>query len=229
MEKVPEIPDGKHVQYIPHQQVICQEAETTKLRIVYDCSEKERKYGKSLNNCLHVGPPLQPLLYGIRIRFQTYPTALLDDITQAFLQIKIDIKDRDTMRFLWPKEIWKEDSNYQELRFTTVIFGLGPSPFLLGATIREHINQYKEQDTVFVAAVLSSLFVDDLACGGIDISEVQSLKQKLIERFNDGHFIMRKWKSNVPELREEETSTTKEESKAKNRWGKFWVGIKLLI
>ena len=211
VEKVPETPDGKHVHYIPHHPVIRRDAETTKLRIVYDCSAKERKYDKSLNDCLHVGPPLQPLLYDILIRFRTYPVALLGDIKQAFLQIKIDIKDRDAMRFLWPKEIWKEDSEYQELRFTRVIFGSGPSPFLLGATIREHINQYKEQDPAFVATVLNSLFVDDLACGGKDVSEVQTLKQRLIERFKDGHFIMRKWKSNAPELREEEPSTTNEE------------------
>ena len=210
VEQVPNMPDGKHIHYIPHHPVIRREAETTKLRIVYDCSARERKYDKSLNDCLHIGPPLQPLLYDILIRFRTYPVALLGDIKQAFLQIKVDPKDRDTMRFLWPKDVWKENSDYQELRFTRVIFGSGPSPFLLGATIREHINQYKEQDPEFVAAVQNSLFVDDLACGGKDIAEVNALKQKLGERFKDGHFIMRKWKSNAPELREIEPTMTKE-------------------
>ena len=94
VEQVPDIPDGKQVHYIPHHPVIRREAETKKLRIVYDCSAKEQKYGKSLNDCLHIGPPLQPILYHIFIRFRTYPVAILGDIKQAFLQIKVDPKDR---------------------------------------------------------------------------------------------------------------------------------------
>ena len=43
VEPVPENQDGKQVHYLPHLTVIRREAETTKLRIVYDCSAKERK------------------------------------------------------------------------------------------------------------------------------------------------------------------------------------------
>ena len=41
--------------YFPHQAVIRKEAETTKLRVVFDASSKEDKRGTSLNDCLHVG------------------------------------------------------------------------------------------------------------------------------------------------------------------------------
>ena len=210
VEPVPDTLDGKHVHYLSHHAVIRREAETTKLRIVYDCSAKERKYDKSMNNCLHIGPPLQPLLYDILIRFRMYPVALLGDIQQAFLQIKVDKEDRDAMRFLWPKDVTREDSEIQELRFTRVIFGSGPSPFLLGATIRHHMEQYKLEDPELVDCVRKSLFVDDMACGGASTDKVSRLKQKLIERFKDGHFIMRKWKSNIPELREKVTPTAKD-------------------
>eukprot|EP00794_Sanderia_malayensis_P007378 gene7378-biopygen5953 len=203
VEPVPEQPDGKHVHYIPHHAVIRREAETTKLRIVYDCSAKERKYDKSMNDCLHIGPPLQPLLYDILIRFRMYPVALLGDIQQAFLQIKVDKEDRDAMRFLWPTDLPKENAEIQELRFTRVIFGSGPSPFLLGATIRYHMENYKHEDPEFVDCVTKGLYVDDMACGGANAEEVSTLKGKLIDRFKDGHFNMRKWKSNIPELRDE--------------------------
>ena len=209
VEPVPENPDGKHVHYLPHHAVIRREAETTKLRIVYDCSAKERKYDKSMNDCLHIGPPLQPLLYDILIRFRMYPVALLGDIQQAFLQIKVDKEDRDAMRFLWPKDVSKADSEIQELRFTRVIFGSGPSPFLLGATIRQHMEQYKAEDPEFVDRVTKSLFVDDMVCGGANTDEVSRLKQKLIERFKNGHFNMRKWKSNESKLRDQITPTSR--------------------
>jgi hypothetical protein len=45
--------------YLPHQVVIRKDAETTKIRIVYDASAKESKNGTSLNNCLHTGPIIE--------------------------------------------------------------------------------------------------------------------------------------------------------------------------
>ncbi len=94
---VQETPDGKHVHYIPHHAVIRREGKTTKLRIVNDCLAKERKYGKSMNDCLHIGPLLQPLLYHSLLRFRIYSVALLGDIQQAFLQIKVDKDNRNAM------------------------------------------------------------------------------------------------------------------------------------
>ena len=139
-----------------------------------------------------------------------YPVALLGDIQQAFLQIKVDKEDRDAMRFLWPKDVSKADSEIQELCFTQVIFGSGPSPFVLGVTIRQHMEQYKAEDPEFVDCVTKSLFVDDMVCGGADTDEVSRLKQKLIERFKNGHFNMRKLESNVPKLRDQITPTSRD-------------------
>eukprot|EP00794_Sanderia_malayensis_P010286 gene10286-biopygen8449 len=156
VEPVPEQPDGKHVHYLPDNAVICREAETTKLRIVYDCSAKERKYNKSMNDCLHIGPPLQPLLCDIIIRLWMYPVALLGNIQQALLHTNADKEDRDAIRFLWPTDLPKENAEIQELRFTRVIFGSGPSHFLLGATIRRHMENYKHEDPEIVDAVHSN-------------------------------------------------------------------------
>ena len=58
LEIVPEILTGEDIQYIPHQAVIRDQAESTKVRIVYDCSAKANSQEPSLNDCLEVGPPL---------------------------------------------------------------------------------------------------------------------------------------------------------------------------
>ena len=65
IERVFELEKAEKVHYLPHQAVIRKEATTTKVRIVYDASSKEKKSGTSLNDCLHVGPSLNPLLYDI--------------------------------------------------------------------------------------------------------------------------------------------------------------------
>ena len=57
IEKVPEKVEGKEF-YLPHRALVREEAETTKLQIVYDASTHAHSNAPSLNECLHAGPPL---------------------------------------------------------------------------------------------------------------------------------------------------------------------------
>ena len=56
IEVVPEIPTGEVIHYIPHQPVIRDQAESTKMRIVYDYSAKAKSQVPSLNDCLKLDP-----------------------------------------------------------------------------------------------------------------------------------------------------------------------------
>ena len=104
-ERVSELETKKKVHYLPHQAVIRRDANTTKLHIVYDASSKEGKRGLSLNDCLHVGPSLTPLLFDIFLRFRINPIVLIGDIEKAFLNVEVDREDRDYLRFLSAKDI----------------------------------------------------------------------------------------------------------------------------
>ena len=88
VEVVPEQPDGQRVSYLPHG-VIRREAETTKLRIVYDASAKQPKYDESLNECLHIGSPLQSMLYDILLRFRMFPVAILETSRKHSYEFKL--------------------------------------------------------------------------------------------------------------------------------------------
>ena len=58
--------------------------DTTKLRVVYDASVKGK--GPSLNNCLHSGPLLSPLIFDIMVRFRMNKVAVTADVEKAFLK-----------------------------------------------------------------------------------------------------------------------------------------------
>ena len=130
---------------MPHQVVIRKDAETTKLRIVYDASAKEGKNGTSLNDCLHTAPSLNPLLFEILVRFRENRVALVGDIEKAFLNIAVDVNDRDCLRFFWVDDARDSNSNVVVYRFCRVVFGLNASPFLLNGTIRHHLAIFAGQ------------------------------------------------------------------------------------
>ena len=67
------------VHYLPHHPLIRFDKETTKVRAVFDASAKI-KGNPNLNDCLHKGPQLTPLIFDILLRFLCYAVALPADI-----------------------------------------------------------------------------------------------------------------------------------------------------
>ena len=196
-----EKPNDK-LHYLPHQAVIRKDAETTKIRIVYDASAKESKSGVALNDCLHTGPSLNPLLFDILVRFRENKVALVGDIEKAFLNIEADPGDRDCLRFLWVDDYRKETPEIIVYRFCRVVFGLNASPFLLNATIRHHLNKYVSTDPYFVQKMLEGFYVDDLVSGGNTTEDAFELYDKAKICMENGGFRMRKWKTNDLKLRQ---------------------------
>ena len=196
IEQVSDSNLSSKVSYLPHRAVIRSDAETTKVRIVYDASCSDRKTGVSLNDCLHVGPPLTPLMFDMLIRFREKPIVLVGDIEKAFLNIEVDPTDRDVLRFLWIKDINAENPEIVTYRFNRVVFGVNSSPFLLNAVLQFHINRYREIDPKFGECMSKGFFVDDLVTTHTDVNEAFSLFMKAKERMSEGGFKLRKWKTN---------------------------------
>ena len=75
--------------YLPHKAIIREDAESTKLRVVYDASSKPNMNGPSLSECLEKGPPLLNMLWDVLVRSRMKPVALCADLREAFLQTRI--------------------------------------------------------------------------------------------------------------------------------------------
>ena len=65
--------------YIPHKGVTRENAESMKLRIMYDASAREKDNQPSLNDCLNLVPPLHNHLWDILVRSRFYPVLLTGD------------------------------------------------------------------------------------------------------------------------------------------------------
>ena len=142
--------EGEPIHYLPHHAIIRRERFTTKIRIVYDGSAKLSDAELSLNDCLQTGPNLIPKLFDMLVQFRSHPVAITADIEKAFLMIGIAPADCDVLRFLWFQDPSKLDSPIIQFRFTRVVFGLRPSPAILGAVILHHFDKYSGEQSQLI-------------------------------------------------------------------------------
>ena len=213
-----EMPAPEREFYIPHKAVLRESAETTKMRIVYDASARAYDSAPSLNDCLEVGPPLQNQLWKVLLRGRFHAVALAGDIRKAFLQVRIREQDRDALRFHWLDG--KNPLRIRTYRFTRALFGLGPSPFLLGGVIHQHLNTCRADHPGAVAEIERELYVDDLITGGGTVQETEQKKATTTEIFRQATFHLHKWHSNIPKLEISEDAENEDDlSYAKQQLG----------
>ena len=192
--------DIGRIHYLPHHEVIREDKQTTQLRVVFDASPKI--VGPSLNECLHAGLSLFPLLVDIMLRFRVFRVALVEDLEKAFLNVSVLLDDRNVLRFLWLSDVHSDSTEIVVKKFTRLVFGVSPSPFLLNGTLEHHVKKYQDADPEFVQRFLSGLYVDDLSSGDESVDKSFQLYLKSKFRMLEVDFNMRKWSSNSPELME---------------------------
>ena len=158
LEPAPTQPTGEIVHYVPHHPVIREGAESTKMRVVYDCSSKTSQQLPLLNDCLETGQALQPRLFDILLRNRLKKLCVTGDIEKAFHQIRVHDDDRDAQRVLWFDNL--DERKVVEYRFTRVIFGAAPSPYILGATLQKHLLAHQEEFPDVAKALLDDTYVD---------------------------------------------------------------------
>ncbi|XP_065891704.1 uncharacterized protein [Dysidea avara] len=191
---------SKLTHYLPHHPVIREDKLTTKVRVVYDALAKTR--GPSLNDCLYAGPKFDQCILDILLRFRSHKVALVADIEKVFLQISVAPCDGDVLQFLWIDDVHKKVPEVLTLRFARVVFGVSSSPFLLNATIRHHVEKYKDIEPSFVETFSRSIYVDDVSFGAADDDGAFDLYAKAKKILLDGGFNLRKFVSNSEGLQQ---------------------------
>jgi hypothetical protein len=86
--------------YLPHHGVKKVSSTTTKLRPVFNASSKSET-GLSLNDCLCVGPTVQPESFDILLRFREKAFVLKSDIEKMYWQVFVKPEHTKYQKILW--------------------------------------------------------------------------------------------------------------------------------
>ena len=184
------------IHYLPHHAVVRKDRETTKVRIVYDGSAKTSKDDNSLNDCLETGPNCIPHVFDMLANFRRNTVGLTADVEKAFLMVGIQADHRNFLRFLWFENPRLEKPKIVHYKFTRLVFGLRPSPAILGETIRHHLELHKQSDPEIAELLANSLYVDDLLTGESGDDKALTIYKRAKKIMSEGGFNLRKWRSN---------------------------------
>ncbi|XP_033729885.1 uncharacterized protein LOC117319145 [Pecten maximus] len=159
IERVQEGEDkNERAHYIPHHPVK-KDSPTTPIRIVFDCSCKEKHGSASLNDCLETNAPQLNDLPILLTKFRKNNYAVTTDIEKAFLQIGLEEEDRDYTIFFWLRDYTDPDSEIITYRFKVVLFGATCSPFILNATLLKLFTDNSNRTSLELER---SLYVDNV-------------------------------------------------------------------
>ena len=133
IQRVPKS-EVKEQWFLLHFPVIKLTRETTKVRVVFDAAMKYEE--KSLNDSIRPGPKLQREVVDVLTRFRRAPVALSAEISEMFLQVGLQDKDRPYHRFLWRDFDSSREPDVYE--FQRLLFGNSASPFCAQYVINAH-------------------------------------------------------------------------------------------
>ena len=121
--KVPASDHSNSEWFLPLFPVMRPDKDTTKTRIVFDAAAEVE--GVSLNDKIYQDPKLHRDLFDVLLQFRRYPIAVVCDIKEMYLCIRITQSDKSQHRFLWRE--MDESRSPDVYEFDRVVFGVNSS------------------------------------------------------------------------------------------------------
>lgn len=182
--------------YLPHHAIIREDKDTTKVRVVYDASAKGSK-GYSLNDCMLIGPTLQPDLRTLLIKWRSYKICIVGDIVKMYRQINVAEEHSNLQCIVWRDE---PEQPLQHFKLVTVTFGTAAAPFLAVRTLIQLAEDEGHKYHTASKILKDSLYMDDLMTGAETVEQAYKIYEEMNSLLLEGGFEMQKWSSNSSEL-----------------------------
>ncbi|XP_076397896.1 uncharacterized protein LOC105664063 [Megachile rotundata] len=190
-------PNSGHY-YIPHHAVVKRDSDTTPLRVVFNAS-CATSTGKSLNDCLLIGPKLQNDLPSVLLRWRHFQYVYTADSAKMYRQILLDPRDRDYKRILWRSTF---SDPISEFRLCTVTYGTSPTAYLAQRVIKQLVEDEGSPFPLAIPVLNNQSYVDDFLFGAEDQQLAIQTRDEVVALLNKGGFHLRKWASNCSSLLE---------------------------
>ncbi|XP_061724898.1 uncharacterized protein LOC133530859 [Cydia pomonella] len=187
--------------YAPHHAII-RDSETTKLRVVFDCSAKSSSQ-KSLNDIQYIGPVIQDELFDILIRFRQHKYVLSGDIQKMYRQIFLDESQRHLQLILWRDDKTKP---LDVLRLNTVTYGTSSAPFLSARCLVQLANECP--DKIVSEIIKHDFYYDDFLSGAESESNLRHIYELVKETLASACFPIHKFRTNCPQIFEDDCTST---------------------
>ncbi|XP_029173720.1 uncharacterized protein LOC114942515 [Nylanderia fulva] len=178
--------------YLPHHGVLKKSSTTTKLRVVFNGSQRTRS-GESLNSHLLTGANLLPALADVLFRWRWHRYVFVTDIEKMYRQILVHPEDCRLQTILWRHNSL---DNIHEYELKTVTYGLACAPFLAIRTLQQFAADEETRYPRGVRALRHDCYVDDVVTGADSLADAIELQQELRSLCMAGGFPLRKWAAN---------------------------------
>ncbi|XP_029171127.1 uncharacterized protein LOC114945863 [Nylanderia fulva] len=182
--------------YLPHHGVLKESSTTTKLRVVFNGSQRTRA-GTSLNSQLLTGANLLPALTDVLLRWRWHRYVFVTDIEKMYRQILVHPEDCRLQTILWRHNKTDEIGEYE---LQTVTYGMACAPFLAIRTLQQLCADEGAQFPQGATVLRLDCYVDDVVTGADNLDDAVNLQTELRNLCMAGGFPLRKWASNHPEV-----------------------------
>lgn len=178
--------------YLPHHGVLRESSTTTKLRVVFNASQKTSS-GYSLNSLMEKGANLQQDIQALILRWRTYKYVFTADIEKMYRCIWISDEQQKLQKIIWRDT---PDGALRDYQLCTVTYGTKSAPWLAMRTLKQLAIDDGHKHPEAAKILETECYVDDVISGNNCIKKAQQLQLSLIQLLRGGGMNLRKWSSN---------------------------------
>ena len=177
--------------YLPLQAVFTPDR-TTKVRLVFDTSTKERN-GKSLNDHLEKGPNYINSLPDVLMAWRFDKVAYTGDMRKLFNQVMIHPDDQVFHRFLWRTNDSEQPRVYQWVRLN---FGYKPAPDIAAGAVKSLAKASEAQYPEAAKELCTHVYVDDIGGSRENEAKCKQITTEIDTILATGQFQVKEWHCN---------------------------------
>ncbi|XP_022824061.1 uncharacterized protein LOC111354747 [Spodoptera litura] len=184
--------------YLPHHGVLRENSTTTKLRVVFNASQRTTS-GYSLNSLMEKGANLQQDIQALILKWRTYKYVFTADIEKMYRCIWLSEEQQELQKIIWRGT---PDEALRDYQLCTVTYGTKCAPWLAMRTLKQIAMDDGHKYPEAAKILQTECYVDDVISGHNCVRKAQQLQLSLIQLLRGAGMNLRKWSSNHPALLE---------------------------